>query len=104
MIYFALKNLVLWARSEFSGSALEFGVLNHNSQAPNYKLTRLVNLKFQIANSKPVQNDCFFVWDFEFRSLLFICFFWDLLFGISIIYIKSEMLEYGDYHAHGYRI
>jgi hypothetical protein len=25
-IYFALKNLVLWSRSEFSGSALEFGV------------------------------------------------------------------------------
>jgi len=25
------------ARSEFSGSALEFGVLNHKSQAPNYK-------------------------------------------------------------------
>jgi hypothetical protein len=37
MIYFALKNLVLWARSELSGSALEFGVLNHKSQAPNSK-------------------------------------------------------------------
>jgi hypothetical protein len=25
------------ARLEFSGSALEIGVLNHKSQAPNYK-------------------------------------------------------------------
>jgi hypothetical protein len=33
-IYFALKNLVLWARSEFFGSALEFGVSNNKSQAP----------------------------------------------------------------------
>jgi len=41
-------------------------------------------LKFQITNSKPVQRAAqvlaprerlfFFVWDFEFRSLLFVCF------------------------------
>jgi hypothetical protein len=30
--------------------------------------------------------------------------YWDLLSGISISYIKSEMLECGDYHAHGYWI
>jgi len=24
--------------------------------------------KSQIQNSKPVQSDCYFVWDFEFRS------------------------------------
>jgi hypothetical protein len=35
--YFALKNLVLWARSEIDGSALEFFVKNHKIQAPNYK-------------------------------------------------------------------
>jgi len=50
-IYFGPKNLVLPREAgssmghacpalrgaEFSGSALEFGVLNHKSQAPNYK-------------------------------------------------------------------
>ncbi|MGB6011603.1 MAG: hypothetical protein WBI57_10085, partial [Desulfobacterales bacterium] len=30
--------------------------------------------KSQIPNFKPFQSDCFFVWDFEFRSLLFVCF------------------------------
>jgi hypothetical protein len=37
LYFFYIENLILWARSEFFGSALEFGVLNHKSQAPNYK-------------------------------------------------------------------
>jgi len=45
LFYFALKNLVLWARSEFSGSALKFGVLNHKSQAPRQKNGGQANYK-----------------------------------------------------------
>jgi hypothetical protein len=37
-------------------------------------LTGPVNLKFKNTNSKPAQSGCFFVWDFEFWSLLFVCF------------------------------
>jgi hypothetical protein len=33
------------------------------------------NPKSQTADSKPVQSDCFFVWDFKFWSLLIICSF-----------------------------
>jgi len=42
--------------------------------------------KSQIPNSKPVQSDCFFVWDFEFRFRLgrIIC----LFFGIC--YLKFQ--------------
>jgi hypothetical protein len=43
-------------------------------------VSKITNSKHQITNksqtpnSKLVQSDCFFVWDLEFRSLLFICF------------------------------
>jgi len=40
-------------------------ITNSKHQIPN---------KSQIPNSKPVQNGCFFVWDFEFWLLLFVCF------------------------------
>jgi len=51
---------------------LSLEVLYLKSQIPSTKLQ--INLKFQTPNSKPVQSDCFFVWAFEFRSLLFVCF------------------------------
>jgi hypothetical protein len=85
-----MKNLVLWARPEFSSSALEhlfchekpgplgqarvfqlcLGVWCLKSQIPSTKLQ--INLKLQIPNR--FKAIVFFVWDFEFRSLLFICF------------------------------
>jgi len=42
-----------------------------------YKTTNFkhqITNKSQNPNSKPVQSDCFFVWDFEFWSLLFVWF------------------------------
>jgi len=64
------------------GRWLCLGVLCLKSQIPSTKLQ--INLKLQITNSKPVQRAgqmlaprerlFFFVWDFEFRSLLFVCF------------------------------
>jgi hypothetical protein len=40
--------------------------------------------KSQILNSKLVQSDCFFVWDFEFGHwYLFV--FWSLFFEISLM-------------------
>jgi len=89
--YFALKNLVLWARSEFFGSALEFGVSNNKSQAPpNLKIgpnkshaqrrrLRRVKSKFQ-TGSKRLFN-LFGILNFG-HCYLFV--FWDLLFGISV--------------------
>jgi hypothetical protein len=45
-----------------------------NSKHPARKTAgKQITNKSQIQNSKPVQGDCF-LWDFEFRSLLFICF------------------------------
>jgi len=40
-------------------------ITNSKHQIPN---------KSQIQNAKPVQSDYFFVWGFEFWSLLFVCF------------------------------
>jgi hypothetical protein len=55
------------------------GVWCLKSQIPSTKLQ--INLKLQIPNRFNAQrrrlrrvSDCFFVWDFEFRSLLFVCF------------------------------
>jgi hypothetical protein len=42
------------------------GVLCLKSQIPSTKLQ--INSKSQAPNSKPIQSDCFFVWDLEFRS------------------------------------
>jgi len=41
--------------------------INPKFQAPNLK--QISNLKLQIPNR--FKSDCFFVWDFEFRSLEF---------------------------------
>jgi hypothetical protein len=52
--------------SEFSGSALGFGVLNHKSQATNYK--KISNSKLQIPNRFNAQRRRLR------RVLLFVCF------------------------------
>jgi len=40
-----------------------------NSKHPARKTAgKQITDKSQIPNSKPIQSDCFFVWDFEFRS------------------------------------
>jgi len=52
-----------------------FGYKTTNSKHPAKKTAgKQITNKSQIPNSKPVQSDCFFVWDFEFWSLLFVCF------------------------------
>jgi hypothetical protein len=69
------------------------GVLCLKSQIPSTKSQ--TNLKLQIPNFKPVQSDCFFVWDFEFRSLLFVCFLgfviWDFKMSMNLQQNKSPL-------------
>jgi hypothetical protein len=61
--------------SEFSGSDLEFGVLNHKSQAPNYKSQININDR----NSK---------FKTEWRDIqLLIEMFWLLGFVILILFV-----------------
>jgi hypothetical protein len=58
-LYYVLKNLVLWARSEISGSDLEFWVQNlkfqapNHKQAPNYKHPAKKTADKQISNTMP---------------------------------------------------
>jgi hypothetical protein len=64
------------------------GVLYLKSQIPSTKLQ--INQKFQIPSRFNAQfrhmhrvSDCFFVWDFEFRSLLFVCFLGFVIWNFS---------------------
>jgi len=57
--------------------ALPWGFVSKitNSKHPAKRTAgRQIPNKSQISNSKQVQSDCFFVWDFEFWPLLFVCF------------------------------
>ena len=71
-------------------------------------VSKITNPKHQITNKSQIQNrfnahhrglrrvsDCFFVWDFEFRSLLFVCFLgfviWNFNKSMNFQYSKSPL-------------
>jgi len=71
---------LLWsfvAKSQIPSTKLQ---INHKSQIPN-------RFNAQRRHLRRV-SDCFFVWDFEFWSLLFICFVWDFNMSMNFQQIK----------------
>ncbi len=92
-IDFILKNLVLWVSRRTRASRVRalrrcLGIWCLKSQIPSTKLQ--INLKFQIPNR--FKAIVFFVWDFEFRSLFFVCFLGVVIwnFNKSVNFQKSK--------------